>query len=47
MIYTEWNHYSRTAFNVSFAAGLLGLPEGSVGGFCTASAQLPPGWQQM
>lgn len=44
----EWSPYSRVVLNVSLVAGVFGiLREGSVGGFYTATAQLPLGWQQV
>lgn len=46
--YTAQNHSSCAVFNVHSVAGaFLILPEGSVGGFHTALAQLPPGWQRL
>lgn len=48
MICAGWNPYSRAILNVILVAGVFGiLREGSVGGFYTAPAQLPPGWQQL
>lgn len=48
MICAEWNPYSHAVLNVSLIAGVFWiLREGSVGGFYTATAQLPPGWQQL
>lgn len=46
MICAGWNPYSHTVLNVSLVAGVFRiLREGSVGGFYTAIAQLPPGWR--